>query len=151
MSGPAYDPELDSLESYNEAMRAIVRAGMPVPEFLKSRKGENTMLANPQGWRANPNLVACFENCVAMFRGLAPKTRSAPKEEAVHIRERRKALGLTQRDLGEAAGYAVSGASSVICRIERGSYFAATSECRLRAEAALDRLETPPSSKEPTP
>lgn len=36
-----YDPELDALLSYEEGMRAIgerVKAGEPVPEFLKSKK-----------------------------------------------------------------------------------------------------------------
>ncbi len=40
---PAYDPELDSLESYNAAVRAIgeqVKAGAPVPEFFLSEKPE---------------------------------------------------------------------------------------------------------------
>ncbi len=52
------------------------------------------------------------------------------------IRARRKALGLSQKALGEAAGY--SGGDSIVSQLERNSTGPVP---RARIEAALDRLE----------
>ena len=52
-------------------------------------------------WRDNPNLVECYENCVAMFRRAsepAPEQNTSSK-----IRARRLALGLTQGELAARA------------------------------------------------
>ena len=74
-------------------------------------------------WRDNPNLVECYENCIAMFRGekITPwarpfKIKIAP-EQSVEIMERRLALRLSQRDLAAHVGIN----QSFISRAENGS------------------------------
>lgn len=67
-------------------------------------------------WRKNPNLVECFDNCVAMFRTMpdarpiaSPRIASPlggrPLVGAMtEVRRRRLALGLSQLQLAAAAG-----------------------------------------------
>jgi len=84
-------------------------------------------------WRDNPNLVECFDSCVAMFHGVSrPEPRRSPAGEAV--RARRKALGLTQHAVAEAADLKWAAAVSFV---EAGKY----SPHRDRIIAALGRLE----------
>lgn len=84
-------------------------------------------------WRANPNLVECFENCVAMFRGEA-RVRVPKPTEADIVRQRRKSLGITQDTLAAMA------------RVSKSSVFAAENDFASagvfkRIVATLDRLE----------
>ena len=76
-------------------------------------------------WRDNPNLIECYENCVAMFRGEKITPWAQPfkqniitrPDQSIEIMERRLALRLSQRELAAHAGMN----QSFISRAENGS------------------------------
>lgn len=87
-------------------------------------------------WRANPNLVECYENCVAMFHSM-PVHRPDKSTSGAVIRKRRIALGLSQRQLGLEAGYRPTTAGSSVGYVEREIWTAEHTPI----PATLDRLE----------
>ena len=89
-------------------------------------------------WRQNPNLVECFENCVAMLRDRIARPTpplSTREQWAAEIKARRLALGLSQHQLGEAIGCR----EGPIGDFER--VYSTSAERYRQLSAALDRLE----------
>lgn len=59
-----------------------------------------------QDWRQNPNLVECFDSCVAMLHGM-PVARVTQRDEWIaEVKRRRGELGLSQEGLSLALGRA---------------------------------------------
>jgi len=83
-------------------------------------------------WRQNPNLLACFDNCVAMLHTM-PVARPLSRGEI--IKQRRLALGLSPIELGRAAGYPCWRSHSPVCAMESGEHW-----CQRIADT-LSRLE----------
>jgi hypothetical protein len=87
-------------------------------------------------WRTNPNLVECFENCVAMLRGMPTAARCTERDRWVaEIRRRRAALGLSQESLSRAMGKT----RSYVSKLEAGTHGGKDRYCRITN--TLARLE----------
>lgn len=95
-------------------------------------------------WRDNPNLVECFENCVAMFHAMP---EAPPPKQVIpcpisgkslvggmsELRSRRLALGLRSYELCDLAGVP----NGSVSETERGI----RNRHAPKIIAALDRLE----------